>query len=66
MDPQDGPPFDLTDAHSDYARIAQATGMVVQLFGLGAREALVILDAVALVKCLSTSSVARKLVEEWP
>ena len=64
MDPRgDG---HLLGASSDRARIAQATGMLMELYGLSARQALVLLNAVAWTKLLSTSSVARELVEQWP
>jgi len=40
--------------------------MLMELYGLSARQALVLLNAVAWTKFLSTSSVARELVEHWP
>jgi AmiR/NasT family two-component response regulator len=54
------------DASSDRARIAQATGMLMELFGLGARQALALLHVMSWMKLLSTSSAARELVERWP
>ena len=67
MDPEnDGPSLELSDADSDRARIAQATGMLMALFGLGARHALALLDVLSWMKLISTPSVARELVERWP
>jgi hypothetical protein len=71
MDPRGGgPPLDASpdpsDADSDRARIAQATGMLMELFGLGVRQALALLHVLSWMKLLSTSSTARELVERWP
>ena len=64
------PPLDaspeLVDADSDGARIAQATGMLMALFGLSARHALALLYVVSSMRLLSTPSFARELVEHWP
>ena len=63
------PPLDaspeLSDADSDGARIAQATGMLMALFGLRARHALALLYVVSSMRLLSTPSMARELVEHW-
>jgi hypothetical protein len=69
MDPRGGGPSlgaspDLSD-DSDGARVAQATGMLMELFGLGVRQALALLYVVSSFKLLSAPSVARELVEVW-
>jgi hypothetical protein len=56
---------DLSD-DSDSARTDQATGMLMVLFGLGARQALALLYVVSSMKLLTTPSMARELVEHWP
>ena len=61
-----GASSELSDADSDHARIAQATGMLMALFGLGARHALALLYVVSRMRLLSTPSLARELVEGWP
>ena len=67
MDPErDGPSLDLGGADSDCARIAQATGMFMEQFGLCAFQALALLQYVSWTKSLSTSGFARALVENWP
>ena len=55
----DGPPLDLDDADSDGARIAQATGLFMEGFGLDAPQALALLRLVSSMKFLSTPSFAR-------
>ena len=54
------------DASSDRARIAQATGMLMELFELDALQALALLYVVSSTKLRRTSSAARELVERWP
>ena len=63
---RDGPLLDLDGSNSDSARIAQATGMFMELFGLDAPQALALLQVVSSTKSLNTSSFARKFVERWP
>jgi AmiR/NasT family two-component response regulator len=60
---EDGPSL---DASSDRARIAQATGMLMELRGLSAPTALALLRAVSWKRLVSTPCVARELVEAWP
>jgi hypothetical protein len=62
--PDDSPGRRVVD-HSDSARVAQATGMLMELFGLGVHEALALLYVVSSMKFLRPSSVARELVERW-
>ena len=55
MDPGgDGPPLDLDGADSDGARIAQATGLFMERFGLDAPQALALLQVVLSKSCIST------------
>ena len=62
----DGSPLDLDGADSDGARIAQATGLFMERFGLDALQALALLQVVSSMKFLGAASFARELVEEWP
>ena len=54
------------DAGSDDARVAQATGILMELFGLGVHPAQALLNVVSSMRLLSVPSFARELVENWP